>query len=106
MRQSGEKEDIRHGIQRVEEAIEGLDIGILINNAGATYRRASYFDEAEERVLGEVVRVNVEGTSWMSRVVMKGMVERGRGAVVNVGSGAACVLPSFPLYTVYSATKA
>lgn len=94
------------GVRRIEEAVEGLDVGVLVNNAGAAYRRAVFFDEVELWWWTDVVRVNVEGTSWVSKVVMKGMVERGRGAVVNIGSGASCVLPSFPLSTVYSATKA
>jgi 17beta-estradiol 17-dehydrogenase / very-long-chain 3-oxoacyl-CoA reductase len=38
--------------------------------------------------------------------VLPGMVERKRGAIVNIGSGAASVVPSDPLYSVYAATKA
>ncbi|TQD69138.1 hypothetical protein C1H46_045329 [Malus baccata] len=34
------------------------------------------------------------------------MVERKKGAIVNIGSGAAIVIPSDPLYAVYAATKA
>jgi short-subunit dehydrogenase len=33
------------------------------------------------------------------------MVERGRGAVVNIGSGSTEAIPSFPLYSVYAASK-
>jgi 17beta-estradiol 17-dehydrogenase / very-long-chain 3-oxoacyl-CoA reductase len=38
--------------------------------------------------------------------VLSGMVQRKRGAIVNIGSGAATIMPSAPLYTVYAATKA
>ncbi|KAJ0818279.1 putative very-long-chain 3-oxoacyl-CoA reductase [Helianthus annuus] len=34
------------------------------------------------------------------------MVKRKKGAIVNIGSGAAIVIPSDPLYAVYAATKA
>lgn len=39
-------------------------------------------------------------------MVLKGMVERKRGAIVNIGSGSSVVKPTQPLYAVYSATKA
>lgn len=39
-------------------------------------------------------------------MVLGGMKERGRGLVVNVGSGAASAIPSGPLLATYTATKA
>ncbi|XP_030527739.1 very-long-chain 3-oxoacyl-CoA reductase-like protein At1g24470 [Rhodamnia argentea] len=93
-------------IWSIEEAIRGLDIGVLINNVGITYPRACFFHEVEERVWREIVRVNVEGTARATRVVVPGMVQRRRGAVVSIGSGAATVVPSHPLFTSYAATKA
>lgn len=64
----------------------------------------SYFLPMEDRLMYRI---------WCSRAVtrvthavLQGMVERKRGAVVNIGSGAATILPSDPLYAVYAATKA
>ncbi|KAJ6355964.1 hypothetical protein OIU78_004148 [Salix suchowensis] len=54
----------------------------------------------------EIVRVNVEGTSRVTRAVLPGMIRRRRGAIVNIGSGASTVMPSHPLFTIYAATKA
>jgi 17beta-estradiol 17-dehydrogenase / very-long-chain 3-oxoacyl-CoA reductase len=34
------------------------------------------------------------------------MLKKKKGAIVNIGSGAAIVIPSDPLYAVYAATKA
>ena len=34
------------------------------------------------------------------------MLHRRRGAIVNISSGAAVVVPSHPLYAIYAATKA
>ncbi len=41
----------------------------------------------------------------MCSIVVPGMKARKRGAIVNVGSGSATFLPSYPLYAVYGATK-
>lgn len=91
----------------MEEALGGAEVGVLVNNAGATYPAARYFDEVEERVWRrEVVGVNVKGTTWVTAAVLPGMVKRRRGAVVNVGSGSALVVPSHPLFAIYSASKA
>uniref|UniRef100_A0A453RD48 Estradiol 17-beta-dehydrogenase 12 n=1 Tax=Aegilops tauschii subsp. strangulata TaxID=200361 RepID=A0A453RD48_AEGTS len=52
-----------------------------------------------------MIRVNVLALTEVTAAVLPGMVRRGRGAVVNMGSGSASVLPSFPLYSVYAGTK-
>ncbi|KAF5746516.1 very-long-chain 3-oxoacyl-CoA reductase-like protein [Tripterygium wilfordii] len=94
------------GFGVIEEAVKGVDVGVLINNVGITYPKANYFDELEEKVWKDIVRVNLEGTTGVIRAVLPGMIERKRGAVVSIGSGAAIVVPSHPLYTIYAATKA
>lgn len=93
-------------IKLVEEEIKGLDIGVLINNVGVTYPAARYFHEVDEKVWMNIVRVNLEGTTRVTMAVVPGMLHRKRGAIVNIGSGAAIVVPSHPLYTIYGATKA
>lgn len=98
--------DVLAGVVGVEEAVKGLDIGILINNVGITYPAARYFHEVEEKVWLNIVRVNLEGTTRVTRAVLPRMLQRKRGAIVNIGSGAAIVVPSHPLYTIYAATKA
>lgn len=98
--------EMARGVARVAAAAEGRDVGVLVNNAGATYPCAAYFHEVPEPVWETVVRVNVEAATRIARRVVPGMVARGRGAVVNVGSGCSVVVPSFPLYAVYAASKA
>lgn len=100
------RDDVVSRVAEMREAIEGLDIGVLINNVGVTYPRAMYFHEVEEKVWMNLVRVNVEGTTHVTGAVVAGMIRRGRGAVLNIGSGASVVVPSHPLYAVYAATKA
>ncbi|KAI5679309.1 hypothetical protein M9H77_10259 [Catharanthus roseus] len=87
--------------------IEGLDVGILINNVGVTYPSARFFHEVNEEVWMNVVRVNIKGTTFITKSVLSRMVSRKqRGAIVNLGSGASIVVPSHPLYAIYAATKA
>lgn len=98
--------DISDGIQRIRESIEGLDVGVLINNVGISYPYARFFHEVDEELLKNLIKINVEGTTKVTQAVLPGMLQRKRGAIVNIGSGAAIVIPSDPLYAVYAATKA
>ncbi|KHN29003.1 Inactive hydroxysteroid dehydrogenase-like protein 1 [Glycine soja] len=98
--------DLTEGPRRVEEASEGLDVGVLINNVGITYPRAMFFHEVEEKVWRNIVRVNIEGTTRVTKIVLRGMLQRRKGAIVNIGSGASVVVPSHPLFTIYAASKA
>ncbi|KAL5221261.1 hypothetical protein ABZP36_025974 [Zizania latifolia] len=86
-------------------AVEGLDVGMLVNNAAVAKPGARYFHEAEVERLVTMIRVNAAALTEVTAAVLPGMVKRGRGAVVNVGSGSTVAVPSFPLYTVYSSTK-
>ncbi|XP_065875043.1 very-long-chain 3-oxoacyl-CoA reductase 1-like [Euphorbia lathyris] len=98
--------DLDEGVKRIKESIEGLDIGVLINNVGVSYPYARFFHEVDEDLLRNLIKVNVEGTTKVTQAVLPGMLSRKRGAIVNIGSGAAIVIPSDPLYAVYAATKA
>ncbi|KAH6809899.1 beta-ketoacyl reductase 1 [Perilla frutescens var. frutescens] len=100
------RDDLVSSVVEMKEAIMGLDIGVLINNVGVTYPRAMYFHEVDEKIWMNLVRVNVEGTTHVTKAVVPWMVARGRGTIVNIGSGASMVVPSHPLYAVYAATKA
>ncbi|RWW22315.1 hypothetical protein GW17_00013496 [Ensete ventricosum] len=98
--------DLVDGVARLRTAIQGLDVGILVNNAGVSYPYARFFHEVDEELMRNLIKVNVEGVTTMTQAVLPGMLERKRGAIVNIGSGAAIVIPSDPLYAVYAATKA
>ncbi|KAL9364096.1 hypothetical protein Peur_041969 [Populus x canadensis] len=98
--------DIDEGVQKIKETIEGLDVGVLINNVGVSYPYARFFHEVDEGLLKNLIKVNVEGTTKVTQAVLHGMLKKKKGAIVNIGSGAAIVIPSDPLYAVYAATKA
>ncbi|KAL0877478.1 hypothetical protein Bca101_027183 [Brassica carinata] len=97
--------DIDEGVERIKEAIEGLEVGILINNAGVSYPYAKYFHEVDEELLGNLIKINVEGTTKVTKAVLGNMLKRKRGAIVNMGSGAAALIPSYPFYSVYAGAK-
>ncbi|KAM3202747.1 hypothetical protein P3L10_030372 [Capsicum annuum] len=90
----------------MEMTIEGLDIGVLINNVGVTYPGAMFFHEVDENIWKNVVKINLEGTNLVTMAVLPGMIRRRKGVIVNMGSGASIVVPSHPLYSIYAATKA
>ncbi|GAV59809.1 adh_short domain-containing protein [Cephalotus follicularis] len=98
--------DLDEGIVNIKEAIEGVDVGVLINNAGISYPYARFFHEVDDELLRNLIKVNVEGTTKVTQAVLPGMLMRKKGAIVNIGSGAATIIPCDPLYAVYAGTKA
>jgi serine 3-dehydrogenase len=92
----------------VEEAIRGLppawsEIDILVNNAGLSRG----LDKLHEGLLSdweEMIDTNVKGLLYVTRAVLPGMIARGCGHVINVGSIAGH--EAYPGGSVYCATKA
>ncbi|XP_071440247.1 inactive hydroxysteroid dehydrogenase-like protein 1 [Hetaerina americana] len=87
----------------IEKELKDITIGILVNNVGCQYSYPMYLGEVPPKQLWDIVNVNIGATTMMSRMVLGGMVQRGRGAIVNVSSGSE--LQPLPLWTVYAASK-
>ena len=82
---------------------EWKSIDVLVNNAGL----AIGVDKEYEGNLDEwdvVIDTNVKALLTMTRLVVPGMVERGRGHIINIGSIAGDA--AYPGGSVYCATKA
>ena len=92
-------------MRRLREAVEGLEVGVLVNNAGVAKPGAVYLHEADVEACVRMMRVNLWALTEVTAAVLPGMVQRGRGAVVNIGSGSSEAIPSFPLYTISAASK-
>lgn len=75
---------------------------ILVNNAG--WDRLANFLDTEPSFWDEVIAINLRGALNLHHVVLPGMVERGRGRVVNIASDAGRVGSSGE--AVYAACKA
>ena len=62
-----------------------------MNNAGGSARkRGGPFDQTTEEIWDWVLGVNLKGTMICTHTVMKQMMERKTGAIVNLGSIAPC----------------
>uniref|UniRef100_A0A6G1S4Q7 Hydroxysteroid dehydrogenase-like protein 1 n=1 Tax=Aceria tosichella TaxID=561515 RepID=A0A6G1S4Q7_9ACAR len=82
---------------------DNRDIGLLINNAGSFPDRYARFNRFDMEEIVSIVNLNVLGTLHLTRMIMPGMIERGRGLVMNVSS----ILGEMPgpYFNVYGATK-
>ena len=78
-------------------------IDILVNNAGLS-RGLDKLWEDDVQNWEEMIDTNVKGLLYVTRTVVPGMVQRGRGHVINLGSIAGHMV--YPGGHVYCATKA
>ncbi|MBX3470492.1 MAG: SDR family oxidoreductase [Planctomycetes bacterium] len=87
----------------LERAWGGLDV--LVNNAGIT--QALPLALLEEEDWDRVMDVNVKGTFLTSRAVVKGMIRRKAGVILNLGSLAGVRMIEAPVhyYTSKAAIK-
>ncbi|HEX6071294.1 MAG TPA: SDR family NAD(P)-dependent oxidoreductase [Longimicrobiaceae bacterium] len=77
-------------------------IDVLVNNAGLS-RGLEKLHEGNLRDWDEMIDTNVKGLLYVSRAVIPGMVSRGHGHVINLGSIAGHEV--YPGGAVYCATK-
>jgi short-subunit dehydrogenase len=96
----GTKEGVYSLVRAVEE--KGLAIDALVNNAG--FGLAGPFAELDLDKQLAMVDLNVRAVTALTHAFLPGMVERKRGAVLNVASTAA--FQPGPFMAVYYATKA
>jgi NADP-dependent 3-hydroxy acid dehydrogenase YdfG len=99
--------DVRNR-QAVQQAIGALPaewaaIDVLVNNAGLS-RGLEKLYQGQIDDWEEMIDTNMKGLLYVTRAVVPGMVERGRGHVLNLGSTAGEM--TYPGGAVYCATKA
>lgn len=90
---------VEAGVADTEAALG--PVGVLVNNAG--WDRFMNFLDTDEALQDRIMAVNLKGPINMHHVVLKGMADRGTGAVVNIASDAGRVGSSGE--AVYSACK-
>ncbi|KAI0779904.1 3-ketoacyl-CoA reductase [Fomes fomentarius] len=89
--------------QKLESELAGLDIGVLVNNAGKSYTYPEDFHGSSDN-MEDIVTINVNSVVRLTRLVLPGMVERKRGLVLNMGSFSGVSVGS-PMLSTYAGTK-
>ena len=103
-----------NGYENITKELEGLDIGILVNNVGTNYEKLMpstagtiygepIFSECDLQKIFDVITINTFSCVGMSHAVIKGMCKRKRGLMIHVSSVASQIDYSFMV--VYKATK-
>ena len=99
--------DVRRRTE-VESAINALSnewkkISVLVNNAGLASGMAT-IQEGDVDDWERMIDTNVKGLLYVTRAVVPGMIQRGEGHIINIGSIAG--YQYYPKGNVYCATKA
>lgn len=92
------------GAERLCIAVDALGVVVdhLINNAG--FGAAGRFTDTDAGRAAEMVHLNCEALTVLSRHFLAGMVERQRGGIIHVASLAG--FQPVPFMAIYGATKA
>ncbi|XP_034540337.1 very-long-chain 3-oxoacyl-CoA reductase [Notolabrus celidotus] len=90
----------------IAKGLQGLEIGILVNNVGMVYSdNFEYFldvPDAEQKIT-QVINCNVLSVPQMTRLVLPDMLEREKGLIINISSLVGC--RPHPLLSIYSSSK-
>ncbi|XP_055915170.1 very-long-chain 3-oxoacyl-CoA reductase [Eupeodes corollae] len=93
--------------EKIQTNLEGIDIGVLVNNVGISYHHPEYFltyTDDNKTFLRDIVSANIHSVTYMTKMILPRLVAKKQGVIINVSSLAA-VIPN-PLLSVYSGTKA
>ena len=65
---------------------EAGEVDLLVNNAGIAPRVRADLLEMSEESMDELMRVNLYGPFFLTQQIAKGMIDRGRGMIINISS--------------------
>ncbi|KAG5277018.1 hypothetical protein AALO_G00112540 [Alosa alosa] len=88
----------------IQDAIRDKDVGFVVNSLDTSLNLRQSFTDLSEGRLWDALNRSITAASLVTRLALPGMVERRRGAVVNISSGA-CSRP-LPNKAVLSASTA
>lgn len=90
-------------MEHIIKELEDIPVGILINNAGLMYEFPDEFEKVPEKVLWDLINVNMGSLTMLTRAILPGMKDRKKGIVINISSGSA--MQPLPFSSVYGASK-
>ncbi len=96
-----DKQAVANFIDQLPEAWRSIDV--LVNNAGLALGLESA-DSASLDDWDTMIDTNIKGLNYMTRAVLPGMVQRGKGHIINIGSIAGSY--AYPGGNAYGGTKA
>lgn len=96
--------DNNEDYDRLSQLIQGLDVGILINNVGQSHSMPVSFLETSREELQSIVTINCMGTLKVTQVVAPILKQRKSGLILTMGSFAGWT-PT-PYLATYSGSKA
>ena len=89
-----------HVVDELEQ--ESIQVDVLVNNAGTQVY--GLFAKADAGQLLHMIQVNMTSLTHLTRLLLPGMLDRGRGKILNVASTGS--FGPGPLNAVYCASKA
>ena len=92
--------DIKKKIEQLHEEIEAVDV--LVNNAGVS--QVMPFSMLEEDDMNFMLDVNVKGTVFLTKAVVRRMIRKKQGVIINIGSIAGHRMFDVPVH--YALSKA
>jgi short-subunit dehydrogenase len=87
--------------EKVFEAVKGKNINVLVNNAG--FALSGEFAEQPTEDILELLRINIESITNLTRLILPDMLDRRNGRILNIASTAA--FQPGPNMAVFHATK-
>ncbi|CAJ2514306.1 Uu.00g024250.m01.CDS01 [Anthostomella pinea] len=90
--------------ERLANLIDGLDVGILLNNVGQSHSIPVPFTLTDKVEMESIVTINCMGTLKTTRIVAPAMQTRKRGLILTMGSFGGWM--PMPYLATYSGSKA
>ncbi|XP_066494171.1 very-long-chain 3-oxoacyl-CoA reductase-like [Tiliqua scincoides] len=89
----------------IRDALQGLEIGILVNNVGTTiFQPLRFLDLPDiDKYIPDLVNCNILSTLKMTQIILPQMVARKKGIIINMSSLLA--RRPIPLQQIYAASK-
>ncbi|XP_072905087.1 very-long-chain 3-oxoacyl-CoA reductase-B-like isoform X2 [Hemitrygon akajei] len=90
----------------IQEVLNGMNIGVLVNNVGKMYDILSccFLDVPDvKKAVADIFFCNALSVPMMTAVVLPQMVDRKKGVIINISSEAGTF--PHPMLAMYSATK-